>query len=122
MVHNSLKSAGNDSFKNAVEMLQPLLVAENHCPAGCPKVPAVRLAAMAPKMSKPAPPLPPQDAAAPAAKAMAKNAAVPRKAPPMMLLCAATLQATSTNASSDGSRARQDPYIGAIVPSGSSGR
>ena len=55
---SSLKSAGNDSFKNAVEMLQPLLVAENHCPTGCPKVPAVRLAAMAPKMSKPAPPLP----------------------------------------------------------------
>lgn len=92
-------------------MLQPLLADYNHCPTGCPKVPAVRLAAMAPKMSKPAPPLPPQttgDAAAmPAAAAL-------RKAPPMMLQCAAALQGTSTAASSDGSRARQDPYIGAM--------
>ena len=95
-----------------LKLLQPPLANTHHCPTGCPKVPAVRLAAMAPKMSKPAPPLPPQTTGE--AAAVPAAAAVRRKAPPMMLQCAAALQGTSTAASSDGSRARQDPYIGAM--------
>ena len=46
MAHNSFESVGGDS-ENA-ELLQPLLADTYHCPTGCPKVPAVRLAAMAP--------------------------------------------------------------------------
>ena len=83
MAHSCFEPVCGDSC-NDVELLQPLLVAENHCPLGCPKGPGVRLAAMAPKMSKPAPSLPPQDAAA-------KPAAARRKAPPMMLLCASAM-------------------------------
>ena len=109
MAHNSFESVGGDS-ENA-ELLQPLLADTYHCPTGCLRVPAVRLAAMAPKMSKPVPPLPPQTTGEAAAVLAAD---VRRKAPPMMLQCAAALQGTSTAASSDGSRARQDPYIGAM--------
>ena len=107
MAHNSFESVGGDS-EDAVEMLQPLLADTYHCPTGCPKVPAVRLAAMAPKMSKPAPPLPPQEPGFAAPKAAPKPAAVRRKAPPMMLQCAAAMGAPSSSSEIRG------PYIGAL--------
>ena len=63
---------------------------------------------MAPQMSKPAPPLPPQESGFAAPKAAPKPAAVRRKAPPMMLQCAAAMGAPSSSSEIRG------PYIGAL--------
>jgi hypothetical protein len=67
--HMSLESVSGDSHQH-VPVSGQLLAFQHHCPTGCPKGPGVRPAAMAPKMSKPVPPLPPwslDDASAPAA-------------------------------------------------------
>ena len=101
MAHSCFEPVCGDSCDD-VELLQPLLVAENHCPLGCPKGLGVRLAAMARKMSKPALSLPPQDAAA-------KPAAARRKAPPMMLLCASAMGGAASS-----SAHVQEPYIGTL--------
>ena len=108
-----LESVGCDSpvGKHDVSS-RPLLAVKDHCPTGCPSRSLVKLAAMAPKMSKPKPPVPPQVLGPPAAAAAAPPAAVgpKRKAPPLMLLCASAM----SDAASSAGRPKQDPYIGTL--------
>ena len=113
-----LESVGCDSpvEKHDVSS-RPLLAVKDHCPTGCPSRSLVKLAAMAPKMSKPKPPVPPQVfepaavAAPPVAAAPMPAAAGPkRKAPPLMLLCASAMG----DAASSAGRPKQDPYIGTL--------
>ena len=122
MAHNSFESVGGDS-EHVAKLLQPPLANTHHCPTGCPKVPAGAFSCHGPKDVKTC-------AAAAAADDRRSRCGArcccctPKGAATMMLQCAAALQGTSTAASSDGSRARQDPYIGgyAKVPSSSPGR
>jgi len=67
-------------------------------------------------MSKPVPPLPPQELGDAVAKAAAKPAAARRKAPPMMLQCASamgahkgTVHRRTAEISSSSSRCRNGP-------------
>ena len=80
MAHMSFESLGGDSSEECVEMLQPLLAVRPPLPNGLPlRNSGVRLAAMAPKSSKPKPPAPPSaDEEAAVAAALAR---LPRSTP-----------------------------------------